>query len=908
MKKRYLPSILTIVIIILFAACPMGGPDPDPDPDPATEDPFIWSNPKAPDGVSVFDVSALVDSSRARVLTIAAWVEGVDDADKTITPDNVKVAYRYIAMVPEDIIEDMAIAGFYGHKGSEVESPWNSDDITEYLNDFSLSKIPGCNSSHNVTIPFKEENIDGRDISFVGYVDSSTPVTSNDIKTYSDNFVIFDGTNGTDSISDDTLKVFDLAGDALSIEVEEVPSAGVVYCGVAYELVYYEAEIDEYGLIRHYYNDFEEDFGLVEAGDMVVNLEISHPDYNASHEWQWVYLKHGDGPDSLTGTISTPTVVDKDNESLVGYDQVWAPEDQENPSSGGDWKWWDYGGVYPYNYKGSSYEVPVFMLGDEEGWGSEGSNSDKQPSGTAPFLYWMLTNYMMNGDFASDPNLSPTISGEDNNPGGFGNYDPDDDGNPIDSTPIYLGDDDVDSAVISGEPPAPYPEVPHEAYMVYCETDDHLSEDDVSGLLYSSSRKDDDEIISRQEMADNFGVYAYDSGLITQVYDDSPMVRYIRDGENYALYPTLLDISMGRLCVIGNRYEVPEGHTMGYVYNPPDPSSPDALYESIVKVDIKLEIKVNMRFGVDCLGRFWDGGTAVAESDFPERFMEFIPNYTDSSAEQNYWGADPNGPVPAQRGFDGVGMDDPRLSTELSFVMDRFAIQVDNVRYEDIYSMPPEIRPNPEEGPFSTADFPQVKVNDINVFPVTDTIDFYYTISTDPDEELSDPDEDSASFPYPDGYDIGTTDTHIKVIAVEEGKEPSKVVDVWYIFEKAGGSALTVTISNNPTPDGTEVFIGLFRENSLNIDQEINPVYSEVGTLSGGGAACTFANVDNGTYYLLAIADVDDNKKVSTDDLLFPDQDPGRSSTDMFVSLNSSVVVLPGTTVYIDTADWWEVP
>ena len=290
--------------------------------------------------------------------------------------------------------------------------------------------------------------------------------------------------------------------------------------------------------------------------------------------------------------------------------------------------------------------------------------------------------------------------------------------------------------------------------------------------------------------------------------------------------------------------------------------------------------------------------------------MEFIPNYTDASDKGSYWGADPNGPVPAQRGFDGVGRDDPRLNTDLSFRMDRFNLHAQNVRYREIYSMPPEIFPNPEDGPFSTSDFPPVKVNDINVFPVTDTIDFYYTISTDPDEELSDPDEDSAVFPYPAGYAIGTTDTHIKFIAVEEGKEPSKVVDVWYIFEKAGGSALNITISSKPTvPDGTEVFVGLFHESNLNIDQEINPVYSEVGTLSGGGVTCTFANVDDGTYYLLAITDVDDNKKVSTDDLLYPNQDSGRSSTDAFVSLSSSEVVLPpGTTIYINATDWWEVP
>ena len=219
--------------------------------------------------------------------------------------------------------------------------------------------------------------------------------------------------------------------------------------------------------------------------------------------------------------------------------------------------------------------------------------------------------------------------------------------------------------------------------------------------------------------------------------------------------------------------------------------------------------------------------------------------------------------------------------------------------------MPPKLSPDPEDGPFAADDSLSVSIQYDYPF-LADTFNFYYTSTNSLDDDLSDPDESSTPFPYPDGLNIGTTDTHLKVIAVEEGKEPSKVIDVWYIFEKAGGSALTVTISNHTAQEGTEVFIGLFRESSLNIDQEINPVYSEVGILAGGGTTCTFANVDDGTYYLLAVADVDDNKKVSTDDLLFPDQDSGRS-TDMIVDLSSSIVVLPSTTVYITTA-WWEVP
>jgi len=433
--------------------------------------------------------------------------------------------------------------------------------------------------------------------------------------------------------------------------------------------------------------------------------------------------------------------------------------------------------------------------------------------------------------------------------------------------------------------------------MVYYEEDDHLGASDVSRLLYKSSRLNDNKIISRQDMADSFGEYAYDSGLITQVYDDRPMVFGTNHLEQtYNKYPTLLDLSKGRLCVTAARYPAGNGPSP-YTYTSPDPASPDALYESIVKVDIKLEIMVDLGFGEDIKGRSWTGGTPITDSDFSGRFMEFIPNWEDYPTGQ---------PVPALWGFAGVGMDDIRLNTDLSFRMDRFKIDMQNVRYQEVYSMPPKLRPNPEEGPFSTADFPPVYVQYDYPF-LADIFNFYYTL------DGTDPDESSTPFSYPGEINIDTDtdnpDTHMKVIAVEEGKEPSKIVDVWYVFEKAGGSALEVTISNNPELDETGVFIGLFLDESLNLDQELAPVYSEFGTISGGGATCTFANVDGGTYYLAVIADVDNNKKVSTGDYLYPDQDPGRSSTDMFVSLSSSEVVLPrGTPFYIDTADWFIVP
>lgn len=55
----------------------------------------------------------------------------------------------------------------------------------------------------------------------------------------------------------------------------------------------------EYGLIRLYYNDFGDKFL---AGDMVVKQE-------GKDNWEWVYLRHGDGPDTLTNPADDPDMI-----------------------------------------------------------------------------------------------------------------------------------------------------------------------------------------------------------------------------------------------------------------------------------------------------------------------------------------------------------------------------------------------------------------------------------------------------------------------------------------------------------------------------------------------------------------------------------------------------------------------
>lgn len=109
----------------------------------------------------------------------------------------------------------------------------------------------------------------------------------------------------------------------------------------------------------------------------------------------------------------------------------------------------------------------------------------------------MATNYLMNtgGDMENIQYLSPHLE-HDANPGGFGTYDSDNDGNPIDSTPIILpGGGTKDEAKIHGNTENIFDGngdlinggVIENAYMVYYEDDDHLGTSDFSHLIYSQT-------------------------------------------------------------------------------------------------------------------------------------------------------------------------------------------------------------------------------------------------------------------------------------------------------------------------------------------------------------------------------------------------------------------------------------
>ncbi|MCW4014190.1 MAG: hypothetical protein NWF07_14555, partial [Candidatus Bathyarchaeota archaeon] len=346
-------------------------------------------------------------------------------------------------------------------------------------------------------------------LEFSVYVDDDTPVTRAAVKEGA--FVIFDGSNDTPGdVTDDTLAVFDLKDSSFKVDVDELPPEGVVFTGIAYELVYYEAELSGFGTIRLYYNDY----GQCKAGDFMVNKAGDSPDAG----WQWAYMKHGDGPDSWDGT-DVPDVSDG------GYDDYDTDTEEEpNPEV-------EYKGYFPISGTGiaaknhSSGLIPTFVnresTGDE--WPSVTNpdpkdpfllNQGKRPVPSGSCIYWSASQGIFNtpqGDSQPEPYNHPHIE-EVADPGGFGVYN---ETNPIVSTPIKSG------GTIKGN---------DHASIIYYEEDDHLGVEDMSSVLYSSTRRDPATVIDRTTMRKMFGVYAYDSGLVSNIYDDTPFVqRWVED-------------------------------------------------------------------------------------------------------------------------------------------------------------------------------------------------------------------------------------------------------------------------------------------------------------------------------------------------------------------------------------------
>ncbi len=806
---------------------------------------FVWTKPTPPDGQASFKAVELDPDAGTKGIT-SRWLTKEKDSVTSIEADGLKVAYRYIAMIRDSVVLDIGKQGIYGRKQTE---PWSSAALTSYKGN-TMTKLPGFNRSHYPDATVDENSM----VEFDVYVDESTPIQASQVKQNA--FVIFDGTNGTvANVADDSLAIFDLKGNtSFPVTVDAVPPVGVEYTGIAYELVYYEATLNGYGAIRLYYNDF----GTYKAGDFVVNREGDTPDAG----WQWAYLKHGDGPDSFDGS-SVPQVTDTATPTIVtGYDQVNDHGTMKN-----------YDGTYLYNAKA----VPTFLVDmGPSNWSSvEGtSNRNKRPLASQACMYWVAANHLFNGNSLPDPHVRPHLE-DAANPGGFGTYNQE---APNTSTPL-------------GSAGGTTIRTSEDANLIYYETDDHLGPADMSSVFYSNARL---ATVSRNHMTDYFGVYAYDSGIFSNIYDDTQMFRAFSYKEGVPTYtdicPTLLDLSMGRLCVLGRRYpQEPGKGPTGYAYDPPRAGTPGYLEEAIVEISIQLEIEVALHNGEDCLGRAWGGGTAIGAADFEKRFLSFAPKV--GGSEYAGWGSDPNGPVPLQRGFYGAAADDHGLETDLRFKLESFMIQITNVCYRDVYTLAPRITPSAKDGPFAS----QVQATiSKHGDPSDEDTTIYYTL------DGSDPTNSSSV--YTAGIPI-SSDTVLKAIAVADNKlYPSKVTEMQYVFQSTSTYDVAVTVESTPaTAVGKPAFIALFMEEKLSLDHSLEPVFHTTSSVAIGSLGATLKGVSSGTYYALVIIDMDRSDSLSEGDLIYPNE----VSTKV-VTLKG--VTVPGSSITLTGSDSYSVP
>ena len=864
MNEKSTHYIACIGLILLLLAS-LAGCKKDPGNNPGEEEQeeiTVFSLARAPDGESSFRAGTYEDSEKS---ITSRWLAAsqTDSGFTSITPDSLKVAYRYIALIPDTTVQKIGEKGIYGRGRYDAMNAWSTDYISDYESG-PMNKLPGFNTSHYPDVPPTVDNM----LEFSVYVDDDTPVTRTEVKQGA--FVIFDGSNNTPGdVTDDSLAEFDLKNTSFKVDVADLPPEGVVFTGIAYELVYYEAELSGFGTIRLYYNDY----GQCKAGDFMVNKANDSPDEG----WQWAYMKHGDGPDSWDGS-AVPTVSDG------GYDDYDTDTVEEpNPEVA-------YKGYFPISGTGTAEDewsaglLPVFVNradDTEEEWPDVTNpdpknpfllNADKRPEPTSSSIYWSVSQGIFNqpvGDGQPVPYDHPHIE-EVVDPGGFCTYDAD---NPIASTPIKSG------GTIKGN---------EQASIIYYEVDDHLGVSDMSSVLYSSTRRDPATVIDRTTMREMFGVYAYDSGLVSNIYNDTPFVqRWSEDagsGSYTKYFPTLLDLSMGRICVVASRRSAdPTGVSQqGYIYSPPSPTSPDALEMSIVEVAITLQIDVAFGYGEDCGGRSWGDGTTIGATDFEKRFMSFAPKL--GTTDYGGWGTDPNDPVSLQRGFYGRGSNEHGLESEISFRQNHFAIDVDNINYRDVYALPPILdNPSPEEGPFTGETHVSISANGNG-----GEVSVYYTT------DGSDPTNNSTR--YTNAIPV-TQDTTIKAIAYETGKQfPSMVVEAFYQISAAQKYDVPVEVASVPVAAaGKPAFVLLFKDQELDLTRSFSSVSCTQVSVDQNKVNATLKGVLGGNYYVLVVVDMDRSDSFSEGDLVYPSTVANQVVSLHSVQVPSAAVSLSGS-------------
>ncbi len=882
--------ILLIVFCSTFITCNLFGAKDEPQDETGDEGEsgklfFSWSSPDLPEE-SIFTMGTVEDRTRGRrtALSSSRWTASSESVDgpNEIEPDSFRAAYSYIGIVPDTIVHQMGDIGFQANRRDEA---WVGND--EYLKLDDPSRIPGYFGNwHPSTGTWDTTPI------FEAYVDESSPVTKTAVK--AEAFTLYDSAE-----HDDLLKVFDVSSGTTTIELEELPEdLSVEYLGVASELIYYETVLNGYGSMRFFFNDHPAETDPEKqwkAGDVLVKK-------TGETGWKWAYLQHGDGPDADCFTYTSNDVT---------YDDVKQPDDPEVPFV--DWSWQPYDGkidtyegagpwntyLYDSDLKdfcdGSSTELP--------------QNCSKRPSGSGSYSYLMADREVMYGNPVQDIQFSEFTAPKLDLAGGIGGYkvfgsreshDPAD--NQAFGTYVSGYYEDGDSFSVE----------PEKAFIVYHEPDYHLGTEDLTKIAYLDNRLDDSKLLTRKELVRNYGWYAWDSGLYSNLYDDAP-IAYGRGGsggtgggsdpmnpfeysDELILNP--LHFATGRMHVYADA--LPETGD-GPVYS-------DNWFDRIISMEIELQLDANLRYSTDALDKTYGvDGANVASDDVEKRFLTFIPDWIEVEEK-------PTSPTPKPYSFNGA---DDIIQPPITFTVipDRFKIRHEYIHYQDAYTLPPQCSPDPADGPFD-GDIELSLEAPINA-EKEEVVIFYTLDGSDPVvNENKDRSEVSAASISTEEYTgpitITRVDTPVTVKAVayqqkswesDARKNRSIVKEAVYIF-KEPGTEVSFLIKNSSLPDETPIFAGLFADATLDLNTELNPLYSAFGTLSEGQTELIVPNVPSGTYYAAVFADADKSGSMSWGDQIYPKQSDSPAKTNTLEG--TSISVPTSSSITVVDSNWSE--
>jgi len=888
-------SILIIAFCSIFLTCRLFGPKDDPE-DQTEDTPsggvFSWSSPDLPEE-SIFTMGTVEEESSGTrfVRSASRWAVSADETTggKALEPDVFTAAYSYIGLVPEDIVLDMAEVGFQAYRRG---SGLIDEDTLDHID---TRKIPGYADNAN---PGDPPAWDGGNPVFEAYVDENSPVTRNHVKNSC--FTLYDSTEHGGE-----LKVFDVSSGNTKIEIGELPDdLDISYTGVASQLVYYETALDGYGTVRFYFNDAPPCY----AGDVTVKKE-------GETSWKWAYLKHGDGIDAdcFSRTSDDPV-----------YDDVYAPDDPDNPQA--EHSWQTYNGFVDLQqadnadestYSSSYPNLYAFIYDfDMNQYGNGFINGVKRPSpsGSGSYSYLMVSNEIMNTGTGENPDqfTFPHLNlPEMGDIGGYAQHT----GNPNTDIPFRDRDGGGESYISgycdrSGDGEIDNWELePGDAFVVYHEPDFHAASDDLTHAVYLDRRLDyvgndldgdtsNDVLLTREELKKRYGWYSWDSGLYSALYKDGDILYHNRDDYGIILNP--LYFALGRMHVYA---DAPHDTGDGPEYS-------GSWFDRVISLEVELQLDAELLYEKDMVSRqYGTDGTAVGTNDAEKRFLSYIPAWTADAPFSE--------PLPRPADFNDNARDDVvELNHTFSVISNRFKINHHYIHYQDAYTLPPQCSPDPADGPFDE----NIEVSLAGAANVDDqaNVVIFYTLNGSEPAVTENADRSVLSAAsgstkkYTESIAVTKSDTPVTLKAVayerktwdsDERKERSITKEAVYTFKKPG-TTVSFSIQNSSLPNGTPLFAGLFAGSPLDLNAELNPLYSAGGEISGGQAQILVKDVPGGTYYAAVFADTDKSGSMSGGDQIFPKQSGSPAETNTISG--SRISVSSASSVNAGSSSWSE--